>query len=71
MGKQHTTFESSKGVDMNKKENCVYPIWEYKRKGFRIIDRWSCCIGDIENCKDCKKFYHNDWLKSDMESEIK
>lgn len=56
---------------MQIKEDCAYPIWEYKSNTIRIIDKWSCSIGNINNCKECKKFYHSDWLKSDIESEIK
>ena len=46
----------------NNKENCAHCFINEKLE--------DCCnIGNIQKCNECSKFYHNDWLKSDMESE--
>jgi len=50
-----------------KKENCAHAFISYMTKKYGFKGKYYCNIGDINKCETCKKFYHHDWLKSDME----
>lgn len=50
--------------DEQRKENCAHAFFTTEKHTIEVL----CNIGDVDNCKDCKKFYHLDWLKEDMET---